>query len=199
MSKKLFITGLVAMVIVTSVAMAKLPKNGTVASAPTFGDIIAQAQAASADYFLKLDGIDGESTDESHKGEIDVMSWSWGETQIGTSAGGGGGAGKVSMQDVHFTMSMGKATPKLMLAVAKGEHIRDAIITARKGSGREAREYLVIKLENVMVSSYQTGASSGQLPTEQVSLNFAKIQWTHTADDGTVQTGGWDVEGNTEI
>jgi type VI secretion system secreted protein Hcp len=67
---------------------------------------------AAVDYFLKLDGIEGESKDDKHKNEIDVESWSWGETQTGASGfGGGGGAGKVSMQDFHFTMKMNKASP----------------------------------------------------------------------------------------
>jgi len=76
---------------------------------------------AAVDYFLKLDGIEGESHDSKHKNEIDVQSWSWGESQTGTHAGGGGGgAGKVSMQDFHFVMQNNKASPKLMLACASG-------------------------------------------------------------------------------
>ena len=75
------------------------------------------------DYFLKIEGIEGESHDDKHKNEIDLQSWSWGETQTGThSAGGGGGAGKVDMQDFHFVMAHNKASPKLMLACASGEH-----------------------------------------------------------------------------
>jgi type VI secretion system secreted protein Hcp len=46
---------------------------------------------AAVDYFLKIDGIEGESLDEKHKGEIDVLSWSWGESQEGPTTGGGGG------------------------------------------------------------------------------------------------------------
>jgi len=79
---------------------------------------------AAVDYFLKVDGIEGESKDDKHKGEIDLESWSWGASQAGTSpGGGGGGAGKVSMQDFHFVMKVNKATPKLILACAKGDHI----------------------------------------------------------------------------
>ncbi len=66
------------------------------------------------DYFLKIDGIPGESKDHKHKDEIDILSWSWGESQTGTMrTGGGGGAGKVNMQDFHFVMKVNKATPKL--------------------------------------------------------------------------------------
>ena len=132
---------------------------------------------AAVDFFLKVDGIEGESTDAKHKNEIDVQSWSWGETQSGTHAGGGGGgAGKVSMQDFHFTMTVNKATPKLMLACATGEHIAKAVLTCRKAGG-EQQEYMIVTFTNLLVSSYQTGGSQGDLvPVDQISLNFSKIE-----------------------
>ena len=75
------------------------------------------------DYFLKIDGIEGESQDSKHKNEIHLESWSWGEQQMGThSAGGGGGAGKVSMNDFSFAMKVNKASPKLLLSCASGAH-----------------------------------------------------------------------------
>src|SRR3989338_10520822 len=129
----------------------------------TYGQLFAKpapvVSAAAVDYFLKIDGIDGESTDPGHKGEIDVLSWSWGETNAGIRAGGGGGAGKVNMQDFHFTMHSSKASPKLMLAVATGKHLPQAILTVRK-AGESQLEYIKIKLSDVMVSSYQIGGSS---------------------------------------
>ena len=67
---------------------------------------------AAVDYFLKLEGVEGESPDEKHQKEIDVQSWSWGATNSGTfGSGGGGAAGKVSMQDFNFVMIVNKATP----------------------------------------------------------------------------------------
>src|SRR5262252_6314875 len=112
---------------------------------------------AAVDYFLKIEGIDGESFDSKHKGEIDIHSWSWGATQQGAHAAqGGGGAGKVSMQDFHFTMNVNKATPKLMLACASGEHIPKAVLTCRK-AGKEQQEYLKVTLTDLLISSFQTG------------------------------------------
>src|SRR5712691_1971915 len=99
---------------------------------------------AAVDYFLKIDGIEGESQDSKHKGEIDLESFSWGETQSGThAAGGGGGAGKVSMQDFHFVMRVNKASPKLLQACAGGQHIPKAILTCRK-AGKDQQEFLKI-------------------------------------------------------
>ena len=129
------------------------------------------------DYFIKFDGIKGESTDAKHKDEIDIEAWSWGETNASSPVpGGGGGAGKVSMQDFHFVMRLNTASVSLMKACATGQHIKEATLSARK-AGKEQHEYLTIKFNDVLVSSYQTGGSEGgdAVPTDQVSFNFAKI------------------------
>ena len=133
---------------------------------------------AAVDYFLKLDGIDGETKQKGHEKEIELESWSFGETNAGTfSASGGGGAGKVSMQDFHFVMLINKASPKLFEACATGKHIPKAKLTCRK-AGETQQEFLKISFSDLLVSSYQTGgsASSSVVPTDQISLNFAKIE-----------------------
>ena len=145
---------------------------------------------ALVDFFLKLTGIEGESADHKHKAEIQLESWSWGEAQTGTGhAGGGHGAGKVAAQDFHFVMKVSKASPKLMLACANGEHIKDGTLVARK-AGKEQQEFLVIKMTDVLVSSYQTGGSGHAdiLPTDQFSLNFAKLEFEYKEQkqDGTL-------------
>jgi len=158
------------------------------------------------DYFLKLDGgVDGESADSKHKGEIDVLSWSWGETQSGTSSGqGGGGAGKVSMQDFSFTMPVSKASTKLMLACATGQHIPTGLLTCRK-AGTDQQEYLKIKMTDLLVSSYQTGGSQGaEVPVESVTLNFAKIEFEYSPQkaDGSLDAAskaGYDLKANKKV
>ena len=112
---------------------------------------------AAVDYFLKIEGIQGESTDARHKGEIELESYSWGETQSARSGpGAGGGAGKVQMQDFSFVMQANKASPKLLLACATGQHLKQATLTARK-AGKTRQEFLVFRFTDVLVSSYQTG------------------------------------------
>jgi type VI secretion system secreted protein Hcp len=129
------------------------------------------------DYFIKFDGIKGESTDAKHKGEIDIESWSWGESNSGGSGhGGGGGSGKVSIQDFHFVMRLNSASPSLMQACATGKHIKVATMTGRK-AGKDQLDYLTFKFHDVLVSSYQTGGSEGgDAVIDSVSLNFAKIE-----------------------
>jgi type VI secretion system secreted protein Hcp len=162
---------------------------------------IQYADAAAVDYFLKIDGIEGESTDDKHKGQIDVLSFSWGASNAGsTGAGGGGGAGKVQFQDIHFTTTMNKASPKLMLACATGEHIKEVVLTGQL-SGKRGQQFLEIKLTDVLVTSYQSGGSSGEVPTDSFSLNFSKIEFKYQPLNkdgslGTAVTGGWDIKEN---
>lgn len=158
---------------------------------------------AAVDYFLKIKDIPGESQDKSHKNEIDLLSWSWGESNSGShGGGGGGGAGKVMMQDFNFTMHVNKASPKLFLACATGQHIPEATLVCRK-AGKEQQEYLKVKFTDLLVSSYQTGGSSGQVvPVEQISLNFAKIEISYAPQkpDGKLDSPvvhKYDVQQNT--
>jgi len=161
---------------------------------------------AAVDYFLKIDGIKGESHDAKHKDEIELESFSWGETNTGgMAAGGGGGAGKVQMQDFHFVMKMNKASPLLLLACASGQHIKQAILTCRK-AGKEQQEFLKITFTDLLCSSYQTGGSAGSdvIPMDQVSLNFAqmKMEYKPQKADGTLDaavTAGWNLKQNKAV
>jgi len=144
------------------------------------------------DYFLKIDGIEGESADSKHKGEIDLLSFSWGETQTGThSTGGGGGAGKVQMQDFHFVMKCNKASPKLALACAEGEHIKKAVLVCRK-AGKEQQEFFKISMSDLLVSSFQTGGSAhgDEIPMDQISMNYSKIEFEYKEQKADGSLGG---------
>lgn len=154
------------------------------------------------DYFLKLDGIPGESQDDKHKDEIDILSWSWSESQSGThSAGGGGGGGKVHMTDFSLQMQLNKASPKLFLACAKGTHIKEALLTCRKAGGGQ-QEYLKIKFTDLLISNYQTGGTTGgDIPVESISLNFSKIRISYFPQKGDGPVGPeigheYDLKGN---
>ncbi len=136
---------------------------------------------AKSDYFLKLEGVTGESADDKHKGEIDIDSFSWGETNAGTASQGGGmGAGKVSAHDIQLTKKVDKSSPVLMIACANGTHYKTAILTVRKPGGGQ-QEYLKISLDEVLVSAYQVnGVGGGEVvPSEHVSLNFAKLEFSY--------------------
>lgn len=158
------------------------------------------------DYFLQITGIPGESADAKHKDWIDVDSWSWGESQSGgTHSGGGGGAGKVVFNDFHFVTKVSKASPKLFLACASGQHFKEAKLVARK-AGKAQQEFLSWTFSDLLVSSYQTGGSeqSADIPLDQVSLNFSKVAVSYKAQkaDGSLDapiTAGWDSKTNTKV
>jgi type VI secretion system secreted protein Hcp len=161
---------------------------------------------AAVDYFLKIDGIAGESLDSKHAGEIEIEQWSWGANNSGSMAhGGGGGAGKVVMQDFSFSMREYKASPLLMLACASGQHIKSAQLTCRK-AGTEQQEFLTIKFSDLLVSAFQTGGSAmGDIvPIDNISLNFSKIEYEYKSQkaDGTLDSpakAGWDVKTNKKV
>ena len=156
------------------------------------------------DMFIKLDDIKGESMDSKHKDEVQVLSWSWGMTQSGTTHGGpGGGAGKVNVQDLSFTKYVDTATPNLIKFCSSGKHFKEANLTVRK-AGDKPLEYLKIKLSEILISSISTGGSGGEdRLTENVTLNFAKFEVTYTGQkaDGTGAAGisvTWNIPANAE-
>jgi type VI secretion system secreted protein Hcp len=161
---------------------------------------------AQVDYFLKVDGVDGESTDDKHKGEIELESWSFGSTNAGSfNSGGGGGTGKVQMQDFHFVKKVDKSSAKLLTSCATGEHLKTATLVCRK-AGKDQQEFLTIVLSPVLVSSFQTGGSAGSdvIPMDQVSLNYGKIEFKYKEQkpDGSLGgevVGGWDVTTNKKV
>jgi type VI secretion system secreted protein Hcp len=154
------------------------------------------------DMFLKLDGIKGESVDSKHKDEIAVLAWSWGMSNSGSAhLGGGAGSGKVNVQDLSLTKYIDVSTPDLMLSSCNGKHIAKAQLTVRK-AGENALEYLIIKLEDILVASVSTGGSGGEdRLTENVTLNFAKVDVEYTQQDSKGGAGakpkmGWDIPAN---
>lgn len=174
----------------------------SVSSEPDLQSLLAEsAQAAAVDYFLKIEGVEGGSMDERHKGEIELESFSWSKNEPGlqqSSAGAGGGAGKVNVQDFHFVMKVNKASPELMLACATGKHFKEAVLTVRK-AGREQQEFLKWEFKDIFVTSYQTGGSGDIIPTDQITINFAEIavEYKPQKPDGTLDNpvkAGFDVK-----
>ena len=160
---------------------------------------------ASTDFFIKIDGIAGESTDSKHSGEIDVQSWSWSQAQGGSTSGGGSGQGKVHMGDFTMVAATSKASPTLFANCAAGSHIKSALFTARKAGGQQ-QEYLKFTLTDVVVSGYQVngGGETGVLPLETVTLKFSsiKMEYSPQKSDGTLGSPvimGWDVTKNSKL
>jgi type VI secretion system secreted protein Hcp len=157
------------------------------------------------DYFLRIDGIAGESTDAKHVGEIAVQTFLWGETQSGSPMGGGGGAGKLSAGPLIVTARASKASPPLLLACATGQHIKSAVLTARRaGAGKSQLEFLTITLNDVVVTSFEVNANTENGPVDEVSLAFAQIivdyrEQNPDGSPGAVTHAGWDVKATKKL
>ncbi|HZX18145.1 MAG TPA: type VI secretion system tube protein Hcp [Pseudomonas sp.] len=159
------------------------------------------------DIFIKIGDIKGESQDKTHKDEIEVLNWSWGMSQSGNMhTGTGGGAGKVSIQDMSLTKFVDKATPNLMMHCSSGKHVPKVTLTVRKAGGDSQVEYLIINLEEVLISSLSTGGSGNDdRLIENITLNFAKVTVDYQPQkaDGTKEGGpikyGWNIRSNVKI
>ncbi len=151
------------------------------------------------DIFLKIDGVSGESKDSSHAGEIDVLAWSFGESNSGsTHMGTGAASSKVNVQDLSVTKYTDKSSPALLLACCTRKHHRTARLTVRK-AGEPPIEFLVLEMTDLIVTSVSAGGSGGEdRLTENITLDFAKFKFSYTPQkaDGTADTAvsmGWDI------
>lgn len=157
------------------------------------------------DIFLKINGIDGESQDSSHKNEIEVLAWAWGiEQQSNMHAGSGGGAGKATVSDLTFEHFIDRASPNLMKYCLTGKHINEAMLVVRKAGGNPL-EYLKITMTDVLVTKVSPRGSvlDEVSMRESVALSFAKIKQEYVVQNaqggsGGAVTAGYDIKGNKE-
>jgi type VI secretion system secreted protein Hcp len=134
------------------------------------------------DYFLKLDGIQGESQDSNHKDEIQIMSWSWGASQVSSVAGtGGSGAGKADLSDFSIMAYFDKSTPKFFKSIGAGSHIAQGTMSAIK-SGADGKPYLKVDFKELFVSSLQISGSS-EIPTVSISFSYNEIKIDYSVQD----------------
>jgi len=156
-----------------------------------------------SDIFAKIGDIKGESLDDKHKDEIEVLSWSWGvDNPRPHGVGSGAGAGKATFHDLSFTHKIDKASPLLLKGCATGQHLKEATITRRK-AGKGQQEYLVIKLNDVVITSVaEEDSGSGQV--ESVTIAFAKVdlEYRPQKSDGSLDVGihfKYDIKANKEF
>jgi type VI secretion system secreted protein Hcp len=144
-----------------------------------------------ADIFAKLGDIKGESLDDKHKNEIEVLSISWGVSNSGSMAhGSGGGEGKATFHDLSFTHLVDKSSPVLMQSCATGVHLKEGTIVHRK-AGKGQQEYLVVKMNDIIVTSVQQSGHSEGGAMESVSLAFGKVamEYKPQKPDGSLDAG----------
>lgn len=159
----------------------------------------------SQDMFLKINGIDGESLDNDHKNEIEVLDWSWKISQESNMhTGSGGGAGKASVDDLEFEHFVDRSSPNLMKFCLTGKHIDEAKLTIRKAGGTPL-EYLKITMNDVvvtMVKPYGNTQDSVRIK-ETIRLSFARVKQEYTVQNAQGGSGGavtasYDIQKNKE-
>ena len=153
--------------------------------------------------FLKINGIKGEAQDHKYRDCIEVLSWSWGMSQQGSMhVGTGGGSGRVSIHDLSITKWVDRSSPNLMAHCCSGKHFKEVLLIIRKSGGEAPVDYIRIKMENVLVSSVQTGGSGDEdRLVESISFNFGKVvqEYTPQNRDGSAGASipsGWDIACN---
>lgn len=157
------------------------------------------------DIFIKFNGIEGESQDFSHKGEIEVIRWKWAVSQpANMHSGSGGGAGKSTVGDLHFDHRLDKASPNLLQYCLSGKHIPEVVLTVRKAGGSPL-EYLRVTLEEVIITRVEPfGYDTMRSPREKVGLSFSRVKMDYVVQNaeggmaGTVSMG-YDIKANATI
>ena len=161
-----------------------------------------------ADVFLKMTGIQGDSTDSKHKNEIEVLSFSSGVSMpLGSRSFSGSAPNeRASLSDLSITKVVDSSSPALFKAVCGGQHIAEAVLSVNRSDGKGGKvEYLKYTLKDVVVSNYQASGSDGSgLPVESFALNYAQIQIAYTVTDQTgapkgAKMAGWDVALNKPV
>lgn len=150
------------------------------------------------DTHIKFDGVEGESTHQDHKGEVEVLSWSWGVSNASSPVGGGSGKGKASPGEFHFTHLYDKSSPILAKKCAQGVHFPTVVVTSRK-AGEGQKDFLKITLKEVFISSVQPSGSSGGDIAESASLSYGSVEFAYKPQDGKGGLGGevkfaWDTK-----
>jgi type VI secretion system secreted protein Hcp len=150
------------------------------------------------DTHIKLDGVDGEAAHTDHKGEIEVLSWSWGVSNAHSPGGGGSGKGKANPGDFSFMHTYDKASPILAKKCAQGVHFPTAVITARK-SGEGQKDFLKVTMKEVFITHVAPSGTQGGDIAESVTMSFAEIEFAYKAQDEKGALGGevkfgWNVK-----
>ena len=150
------------------------------------------------DTHIKFDGVEGESTHQDHKGEVEVLSWSWGVSNASLAAGGGSGKGKATPGDLHFVHRYDKASPVLAKKCAQGAHFKEVVMTSRK-AGEGQKDFLKVTLKEVFITSVQPAGSSGGDIAESISMSYGSVDFAYKPQDEKGGLGGevkfgWDTK-----
>lgn len=153
------------------------------------------------DAFLKIDGIEGESTRKGFEKQIPILSFSWGGSNPATiGVDGGGGGGKGALSSLNVMKKADSSSPTFFQKCMEGEHFKKASLTLMKAGGKAPIDFIKYDLETVYIDSVQYSGSGGgdDTPMESISLAYGKMTYTFTPQTatgtkGSPVVGQWDV------
>jgi type VI secretion system secreted protein Hcp len=152
--------------------------------------------------FLKIDGIKGDARSDNHNEEIELASWSWGETQSVFPSETRKSGGSVAMRDLQFTAVTSAASSQLLIHCATAKRLKSAVLTCEQDYKTGKHVYLTITFSNIVVSSYEIEGSAQQnQPMDRVTLKFTKMEFAYTplkpdGNPGGNYTATWDLTVN---
>ena len=160
-------------------------------------NVAPNVSGGAGDMFLMVKGakhglIKGESQDDQHKGEIEVVSWSWGMVAK-PSIGGGTATGKATINDLRIVKRVDSASTALMGALRTNEPIQKAVLTLRK-AGKGQLEYLKITIEqgrvvSLIVDTVETASTPDVVERVSFSFNKIEVEYVPQGKDGLPQGG----------
>ena len=145
--------------------------------------------------FLKMNGVTGEANDADHKGEIDVVSWSWG-METPREAITGTARGRAVVSELKIIKRVDASSPTLMSYLRNNKVVSEVALTVRK-AGEKPLEYFRIELQNAKVTSLHTESDGDEL-VERLNLGFSKMKVIYTPQGKTGASGGGKVEFETD-
>lgn len=153
-----------------------------------------RSQWGETKYFLKLAGVPGGSMDSKHQGEIELNAYRFLENEPDAAAeeemSAAAAAADFGDNNLRFQADTSKASPLLFAKATTGEAIADATLSVRKG--KSSNDYLVFKMTDLVVSSYQTNANKDQNPLDEVVLDYATLEIIHS--EGSALKKGWNFK-----
>jgi type VI secretion system secreted protein Hcp len=156
-----------------------------------------QPGGPSADIFLSIDGIPGDSTDAAHKNQISIESFAFLAKRPSSRT-----VGAVRFSALRLDKVYDVSSPRLLAAATSGRHLKSATVTFSTGSG-PGTDVLTYKLSDVTVSSYEQGGANpdtkalGSLE-EEIGLSPARVQVTEktfnaAGNPGPTVSTSWQV------
>jgi type VI secretion system secreted protein Hcp len=137
----------------------------------------------SSNMYIKFEQPDvtPSSPTPGHAGEIEILSWSHGFTQPSSPAGGGT-LEQANHSSLSFTKYLDDTSNPLLKLCWSGKQIGKATLTCYRSDGLPSRTvlYLRVTMEHVIISNYAVTGGAGDIPVENVSLDYGIVRYEYT-------------------